>query len=117
MWREHVQAASVRHPNHDLLGPVAGALTDRLVDERHQHVGALEGEALLAEIGAVKELLEALYLGESGQQPSLFVVRKFPRELFGLDGVPEPLRPRRILQMLELEAHGAAVDLLQMAEG
>ena len=57
---EHVQAAAVRHPDHDLVRAGVRGELDRLVEHRHHRVEALERELLLAEERAAQVLLEAL---------------------------------------------------------
>ena len=58
--REHVEAAAVRHPDHDLVRAGLGRELDRLVEHRDQHVEALDRELLLAEERAPEVALEAL---------------------------------------------------------
>ena len=70
--RERVQPATVRHPDHDLVGAVRGRQLDRLVEHRHERVEPLERELLLTEKRLAQVLLESLGLGEPlEQRPSL----------------------------------------------
>ena len=45
--REHVEAAAVSHPDHDLFGARRGRQLDRLVEHRHHRVEPLDRELLL----------------------------------------------------------------------
>ena len=56
---EHIQAAAVRHADHDLVRAGVGGDLDRLVEHRHHRVEALDRELLLAEERAAEVLLEA----------------------------------------------------------
>ena len=47
--REHVQSATVGHPDHDVERALSGAELDRLVEHRHHRVEPFERELLLAE--------------------------------------------------------------------
>ena len=60
--RQHVQAAAVRHPEHDFVGTGLRSEIDRLVEHRHEHVEALDRELLASEEGLVQVVLEGLDL-------------------------------------------------------
>ena len=57
---EHVQAAAMRHPDHDLMRACIGGELDRLVEHRHHRVEPFERELLLAEERSTQVLLEPL---------------------------------------------------------
>ena len=64
---EHVQAAAVRHAHDDLFDPAVAGVLDQGVEQRNERLGALEGEALLADVLGVEELFEALGGGQRVQ--------------------------------------------------
>ena len=65
---EHVQAAAVRHPHHDVVRARLGGELDRLVEHRDHHVEALDRELLLAEEPLAQEALHALDLAEPPEE-------------------------------------------------
>ena len=70
---ERVQAAAVRHAEHDLLSARVGGELDGLVEDRDGRVETLDGELLLAEERAPQEALEALDLRKAPEQLALLV--------------------------------------------
>ena len=70
---EHVEAAPVRHAEHDLMAALTRGQLDSQVQHGHQRVVPLQGEALLAQVGAVKELLHAFRLRGTTEQRALFL--------------------------------------------
>ena len=81
---EHVEAAAVGHPDHDLARAARRRQLDQLVEHRHGHVEALDRELLLAEVGLVHEALERVDLG----QP-LAAAPSAPRSPSGVRNVPD----------------------------
>ena len=61
---QDVQPAAVGHAHDDLARPVRRRELDQLVEHRHGHVEALDGELLLPEVGLVQEALEGVDLDE-----------------------------------------------------
>ena len=113
---EHVQAAAMRHADHDLVRSGAGGDLDRLVEHRHHRVQALDRELLLAEERAAEVLLEPLDAGERLQQAdALFRLQRLPVAA-RLDRLPEPDPLGVIRQVLDLVGHRAGVDLAQRRE-
>ena len=66
--RQHVEPPAMRHADQHLARPDLGGVVDELVEHRHEHVGPLDGEALLPDECAVQEMLERLDLGQPPQQ-------------------------------------------------
>ena len=88
--RHHVEAATVRHANKNMAGTRFGRFADHLIEDRHEHVGALDGEPRLAGKRAMQESLESLHLRqalEKGDGVDRIVRRP---ELARFDGVPQP---------------------------
>ena len=112
--REHVQAAAVRHPDHDLARAARGRELDQLVEHRHGHVEALDRELLLPEVGLVHEALERVDLGQPLEQRLLLVVGQRLAERAGLDRLaqPQPLAMRG--DVLDLVGDRPAVGLAQV---
>ena len=113
---EHVQAAAVRHPDHDLVGPGVGRELDRLVEHRHHRVEALERELLLAEERTAQVLLEPLGARERLQQADPLLGRERLPVAAGLDRLPEPDALGVVGQVLDLVRHRPAVDGAQVRE-
>ena len=74
--REHVEAAAVRHPHHDLVRALVRRDLDRLVEHRHHHVEALDRELLLAEERAAQVVLHPLDLAQAREQRELLARRR-----------------------------------------
>ncbi len=113
---DDVEPAAVRHAEHDLARAGGGRPLDRQVEHRHQHVGPLDGEPFRSQVRAMDELLERLDFRQPLQQTA--PRRRFQRvqQRAGLDLLPQPLLPLRILQVLVLEANGARVGRAQPFE-
>ena len=81
---EHVEAAAVRHAHDDAVEVVVGRRLEDGVEDRDRRLGALEAEALLADVLGAEERLERLGGVELGEDVALV--------LEGEVGVA-PLRP------------------------
>ena len=109
--RKHVEAASMRHPEHHLVCALVGGERDRLVQHRHHHVEPFDRELLLAQERAPEVALEALDLCETPEQVALLV------RLEGLVIAPRfdrGVEPGALLvvgDVLDLVGARAAVDL------
>ena len=114
--REHVQAAAVCHADDDLVGAAAGGLLDRLVEHRHHHVQALDGELLLAEERAAKVLLHSLDAGEAREQGCALLVRERLPVATRLDRMPQPDALLVVGDVLDLVRDRPAVRLAQLRQ-
>jgi hypothetical protein len=114
--REDVQASALRHAEHEL--PAAGLrdLLDDQVEHRHEHVGALEREALLAEVRPVQELLEPLDLADPVEERLPRVPVQLGVMRARLDLVPEPVDLHVVVQVLELVADRPGIDATEPRE-
>ena len=63
--RQDVQAAAMRHPDDRVTRALAGGAGDDRVEDRHQHVHALDREARLARERAVQKPFEDLDLRDA----------------------------------------------------
>ena len=70
---EDVEAAAMRHPDHNLVRARVGAELDRLVEHRHHHVEPLDRELLLTEECPAQIALHALHLAEASEQAHLLI--------------------------------------------
>ena len=113
---EHVQAAAVRHADHDLVRSRAGGDLHRLVEHRHHRVQALDRELLLAEERAAEVLLEPLDASERLQQADALIGLQRLPVAARLDRLPEPDPLGVIRKVLDLVGHRAGVDLAQRRE-
>ena len=110
---EHIEAAAVRHPDHDLVRAGRGGDPDRLVEHRHHRVEALERELLLAKEAAAEVELEPLGLREALEQRATLVGRERLSVATGLDGLSQPHALGVIRQVLDLVRDRPAVDVPQ----
>ncbi len=62
--RQHVEAAAMRHADHDFLHAEIAAALDDLLQRRNQRFGAVEAEALGAGEFEIAEFLEAFGLDQ-----------------------------------------------------
>ena len=108
---EHVEAAAVRHSDHDLVGARAGGDFDRLVEHRHHRVEALERELLLPEERAAKVMLEAFHASERLQEADALVGCERLPVAARLDRLPEPDPLGMIRQVLDLVGDRARIDI------
>ena len=110
---EHVQAATVRHADHDLVRTGSCGDLDRLVEHRHHRVEALERELLLAEEAAAEVLLERLDARESLTRAHALLRLSGSPVAAGLDRLPKPDALGVVGQVLDLVGDRAAVDVAQ----
>ena len=78
--RQDVQAAPMRHAQHDTPCAAGAGPLDGLVEHRHQDVEPLDREALLAQVGLVQEPLERFDRRQTAEQFALL----FRRERFAV---------------------------------
>ena len=111
---QHVEAAAVRHADDDLVEALARRGVDGGVHERDQRLGALEGEALLADVLGLQEVLECLGGVELLQDVLLLGVRR--ARLAALDAVLQPLALVGVEDVGVLRADLEAVGVAQADE-
>jgi hypothetical protein len=111
---EDVEAAAMRHPDDDLARAVRRGELDHLVEHRHGHVEALDGELLLPEVRLVHEALEGVDLDEALEQRALLVVRERLAELARLDALAQPHPLAMARDVLDLVGDRPAVGLAQV---
>ena len=88
--RQDVQATTVRHPQNNLGRADAGRCLQGEIQHGDQHVRPLDREALLADVGPVEKLLQALDLGKPLLKPHPVTVSGRARVCPGLHLIPEP---------------------------
>jgi hypothetical protein len=111
--REHIEAPAMRHADGDFTRAGCGSAFDGEVEHGHHHVGALDREALRAEVCAMDELLQRLDFRQAAQQPLLFLGAEWLTVRAGFDLFAQPFARLRILEMLVLVADRARVRVLQ----
>ena len=110
---ERVEASTMRHADHDLVGPAFGGEPDRLVEHRDEDVDPLERELLLAEERAPEVLLEAFDLCEAAQKSETLLRLELHPEAARLDRLPQPDPLRMVRDVLDLVRARARVDLAE----
>ncbi len=102
--REHIDAAAVRHADHDFARATRRGAVDRRVEHRHERIAALDREALVALVRAAQEALEAVDLREAAQQREFLLVPERAAHRAALDLFAEPEALVLFFDVLELEA-------------
>src|SRR5438445_1431238 len=111
--REHVESAPMGHSQHDLEGPRCGKAVDKLVQNRHEHIGAFDGEALGVYKGLVQKSLKGLHVRQSLQYLELARGVDSLEELAALCGVSQPVALICVLDVLVVVPDRSAIDLAQ----
>ena len=108
---QHVEAAAVRHAEHQLGDLQPRGLVDQRRQQRDQRVAALQREALLARIAHLQELLERLGGDEPLQDlPAIVGVERRPPSLPAL---AEPVAPGLVGEARVLDGQRGAVGRAQ----
>ena len=110
---ENVQAAAMRHAEHDLLDPERAAALDDLLERRNGRFRAVETEAFGSRVFDVEELLEAFRLDELVEDAFLADGGEFDDLVGPLDALLYPRLLHRIGNVHELDAEAAAIGSLQ----
>ena len=111
---EHVEAAAVRHADHRAVELGVGGRLEDGVEDRDGRLGALEAEALLADVLGGEELLERLGRVEPLEDVALVVEVELRRH--ALDLLLDPALLLRVLDVHVLDADRAAVRVAQHVE-
>jgi hypothetical protein len=110
---QHVEAAAVRHPQHQVPHAERGRLAHHVVEERDERLPPLDGEALLAEEFAVQERLEQGRLLQLTQDPLLLLAGEAGPVAGRFHAVDQPLSLGGVLNVHGLDAGRTAVGLAQ----
>jgi hypothetical protein len=125
---QHVQAAPMRHADHDLLHAPSAGLLDDVAEQRNHALAALERKALLADVAGVQVALDALGAGEALQQVAPVGVLEpaagrgrlesalQPEAFLGIGDMPEFGRDRAAVDALEPGADVAETQPVRAAE-
>ncbi len=108
---QNVEPAPVGHAHHDLAHPRGARTLDDRVQERNQHLPALERKPLLSRVVLLQEGLEQLGRVQFGDDPSFLLeiqLRPIPHRLHP---VQKPLANLAIADMHEFDADRPAVGL------
>ena len=112
--RQHVEPAAVGHAEHRRVEPGVGRRRDDLVEDRDRRLGALQPEALRADVLGGQELLERLGGVEPLEDAVLGVLGE--RRVGALDLGLDPALLLGVLDVHVLDADRAAVGVAQHAE-
>ena len=113
---QHVEPATVRHADHDVLDGVAAAALDQVVEERNQAIPSLEREPLLRRVLGREIALQAFRHRQLPQDVAVRVRRGVLSHPARLEPVVQPEALGRIRHMRELGADRAAVDVPELRE-
>jgi hypothetical protein len=113
---EDVQPAAVGHADDHLLDAETAALLDEGVDQGKQRLSAFDGEALLADVAGVQELLELLGLDQLEEETPLFVAGVALAAEDRLDALLDPRFLLLVGRRHRVRAEGAAVGAAQAVE-
>ena len=112
--REDVEASAVRHPDDHVVGAVESGELDRLVEHRHHHVEALDGELLLAEERTTEVALEPFHFGQLLEKRLALVGRERLAVGPRLDRIAQPKTLLVARDVLDLVGERPAVGLAQL---
>ena len=110
--RQDVEATTVGHTDDDLFEALLGSLVRGGVQHRDEGLGALEGEALLADVLGLEEVLESLGGVQLLQQVLLLGVGQLL--LTGLDVL---LQPETLVLVEDVGVLGADLEGVGLAQG
>ena len=118
---QHVEAAAMRHADHDLLHAEIAAALDDLLQRRNQRFAAVEAEALGAGEFEVAEFLEAFGLDQLHQDRAPALAGEADLLVRTLDALLDPGLLRAVRDVHELDAErlavGALADRDDLAQG
>ena len=110
--RQHVEAAAMRHAEHDLLHAQIAAALDDLLERGDQRLAAVEAETLGAGELEIAELLEALGLDQLHQDGAAALRREADFLVRPLDALLDPRLLGAARNVHELDAERLAVGPL-----
>src|SRR3954471_1347053 len=101
--REHVEAAAMRHAEHDLLHAEIAAALDDLLERRDQRLAAVEPEALGTGKLSIAEFLKAFRLDQLVEDRALALAREGDLLVGPLDALLDPALLLRVRDVHELD--------------
>ena len=105
--REDVQAAPVRHAHDNVARAVLRREPNDLVQDRHQHVGAFDGEPFAAFEGGVDEAFKRFDFGEAFEEILFLFGGKSGKKGAALGGVAQPVALFAVFDMFVVVANGS----------
>ena len=115
--RDEGEPAAVGHAHDHVVGALVADQLDDLVGDRDQGVHALDGEGLLAEVGAAQEALERVHLDQAVQRVLAVLGRGRLGVAARLDHAAQPQALAVVGEVLDLVRDRPAVGLAQLREG
>ncbi len=114
--RQHIQAATMRHAEHDVADARLAGELDHQVEHRHHDVDAFDREALGAEICLVEKAFHALNRRQPRQQHLRLVRSEGAAMHTRLDLLAQPEAPFVRREVFHFVGNRTAVRLLQVRQ-
>src|SRR4051812_683146 len=109
---QYVEAAAMRHADHDLLYAQVAAALDDLLKRRNQRFGTVQAEPLGAGEFEVAEFLEAFGFDQFHQNGAAAFAGETDFLVRSLDALLNPALLRGVADVHELDAEGLAIGAL-----
>src|SRR3954454_23944954 len=106
---QHVEAAAMRHADHDFLYAEIAAALDDLLERRDQRLGAIQTEPFGAGEFEITEFFETFGLDQFGQDGPATLAGETDLLVRPLDALLNPALLRGVADVHELDAEGLAV--------
>ena len=110
---QNVETAAMGHADDDFLHPLFAGTLDQFVDRGDETLAAFEGEALLPDIAGVQIALQAFGRIDALVDVAFLVGVEFRRRAGGFEPLLQPAFLRRVADVHELGANGAAIGFAQ----
>ena len=108
---QYVESPTMGHAENDLDHSLAASFLDRQIEQRDEALGALQGEALGAQVLLLDEGLEHRGVGQPGENTELVVAVQGGAVLAELDPLLEPAAQLQVVDVHVLDADPAAVGV------
>ena len=112
----HVEPATVRHPDDDLIDPQQRSSLDQHVQGGNHAFATFEREAFGPNVLGVEELFENLGIGELGEDADLLVVTQSDVVAARLHARLQPVTRLAVLEEGELDADGSRIGVFQAGD-
>ena len=99
---QHIDPPTVGHADHHFTGTSNRSIANDRINNRYQHIGTLDREALLTREGLVEEAFEGLDLGQTIEEFALAIRIKQCKEAAALSSLTDPTPLLPILNLVRL---------------
>ena len=113
---QHVQAAAVRHSHHKLIHAEAGTVLNHGIQGGHQALQSFQGEAFLADVFGVQEVLKHGGLVQFLEEVTFFVGIEVGDILGLLETTLQPLAAFGVADVAEFAADAFAIGLFEQGD-